>query len=145
MPTRTRRNILVRVRCAMQHVCKHGIVYCALILQLSLCSRRRPPRVMPTLGIGLMRATPPRPAEDVRCRRNDHPDQPPEQTANLRHTQADDRPRCALNACRLVGPVSGAFFSTGTSATCARTTAKKACATHASVMWRYHPDQLRTS
>ena len=67
--------------------------------------------------------------------------------ADFGTTQAEYSPRRALNLVRLLGPsgICRPFFGATGTPRSARTTAKKACAHIANVIWRYQPVHERTS
>ena len=71
----------------------------------------------------------------------------PEETTNFAHTQRPPSPRVALNAARLLGVRwDNVFFGVSSGGRwAARSTVNSAYAHMASVIWRYHPVQLRTS
>src|SRR5262245_56276859 len=97
-------------------------------------------------GAGLMPAPPVGPGHDMVRRLLHHQDQAPEEPTNLRDTQRDARPRPALNAARLCPGCGGGrlFFKASTAVAPARSTANRAKAHMARVIWRYQPVQLRT-
>ena len=120
------------------------MVLACLVLQLYFwtCS----PFVVPVLGDALMPAAPRRPGQYPFhfLLRGQH--QTPEETPNLADTQRHTSHRIALKAAKLLGlGDSHVFWGSSGGRWAARRTVNSAYAHMASVIWRYHPVQLRTS
>src|ERR1700749_3122323 len=103
----------------------------------------RPSLVVAAFRLRLMSTPPPRPTHDLLICRESAPHQPPQQAAHLLHRQ---RNQLLSGRGPFSPPLPGvAFFCASVSAPTARITDRYACASIASVMWRYQPTQLRTS
>src|SRR5690242_11302813 len=102
---------------------------------------------MPIFGDPLMPAAPCGPGQNALhfLLRGEH--KAPEETPNFAHTQRHPSPRVALKAARLLGlRWANVFFGVSADGRwAARSTVNSAYAHMASVIWRYHPVQLRTS
>ena len=92
------------------------------------------PTVMAALSPGLMAAAPDRPGEHLRRIGQRTPDQSPEEAPDLRDREWQQEYIRLLQT----APFSASWA-------CRRVIARKAWASSASVMWRYHPTQRRTS
>jgi len=98
------------------------------------------------LGHSLMAPPPPRPLPHVCLRRWGGPQHLPEQPAYFGERHRHKSPRWRLKVRRLsVTAAQGGKKRVSAARVCARTTARKAWASRARVMWRYQPCHERTS